>query len=100
MPETVQGKRLNPVLLGTVKSIHPHVFCYFRSFQRMVRTDRYKLIHYPRIGRYQLFDLQTDPHELKDLSTDPQFTKTTTRLKKTLLDWQREMKDPALETGK
>ena len=26
--------------------------------QRLVRTDRYKLIHYPKIGRNQLFDLR------------------------------------------
>ena len=35
-----------------------------------VRTDRYKLIHYPKIGRNQLFDLKDDPYETKDLIDD------------------------------
>lgn len=35
--------------------------------QRMVRTETHKLCFYPRISRFQLFDLQEDPHELHDL---------------------------------
>jgi arylsulfatase A-like enzyme len=33
-----------------------------------VRDQRWKLIRYPQVNRTQLFDLQADPHELKDLS--------------------------------
>ncbi|MEM7033458.1 MAG: sulfatase-like hydrolase/transferase, partial [Chloroflexota bacterium] len=37
---------------------------------RMIRAGRYKLIYYP-VGNYtQLFDIETDPHELSDLSLD------------------------------
>jgi len=39
--------------------------------QRAVRHGRWKLIRYPQINRTQLFDLQEDPYELKDLSGDP-----------------------------
>jgi arylsulfatase A-like enzyme len=39
---------------------------------RALRTDRYKLIYRPtRQGpRYSLFDVQTDPRELHDLSSE------------------------------
>ena len=34
----------------------------------MVRDERWKLIWYPKIDRFQLFDLATDPDEVADLS--------------------------------
>jgi arylsulfatase A-like enzyme len=69
-PESVEGRSLAPVIRGKQESIYPAVFGYFRNSQRMIRTDRWKLIHYPSIGRYQLFDLMTDPNELHDVSGD------------------------------
>ena len=35
-----------------------------------LRTPTYKYIEYPD-GYVQLFDLVTDPHELRNLGTDP-----------------------------
>ncbi|MFO7956211.1 MAG: sulfatase-like hydrolase/transferase [Candidatus Brocadiia bacterium] len=35
--------------------------------QRCIRTDTHKLHWYPLIGRFQLFDLQDDPHEKHDM---------------------------------
>ena len=35
-----------------------------------MRTDRWKLIHYPKIEKFQLFDLSADPHELDNLAAD------------------------------
>ncbi len=71
IPRTVEGRSLAPLLAGRSDSLYPEVFGYFRDFQRMVRTERWKLIHYPQISRWQLFDLQADPAEMRDLSADP-----------------------------
>ena len=38
-----------------------------------VRTARYKLIHYYVIDEWELFDLQTDPNELRSVHTDPSY---------------------------
>jgi hypothetical protein len=38
-----------------------------RNTQRAIRTERWKLTWFPLIGRYQLFDLRHDPHEMVDL---------------------------------
>jgi arylsulfatase A-like enzyme len=38
------------------------------SANRMIRTARHKLVYYPVGNRTQLFDLQEDPRELRDLS--------------------------------
>jgi arylsulfatase A-like enzyme len=62
----------------------------------MVRTDRWKLIHYPHLDRYQLFDLKSDPLEMNDLSADENHRDKFHELKVKLETWQREMNDPVL----
>ncbi len=68
IPQTVQGRTLGPLLREETTSIYPCTFAAFGRTQRMIRTDRWKLIRYPKIERFQLFDLSTDPHELNDLA--------------------------------
>ena len=99
IPETVDGRSLAPVLRGEQQSIYPHVFGYFRNFQRMIRTERWKLIHYPQIDRTQLFDLAGDPHELTDPGgpTPPMRRPRARRCAGKLTAWQREVGDPALQ---
>ena len=96
IPETVQGRSLRPVLCGEADSIYSHVFGHFRDTQRMIRTQRWKLIHYPKIKRYQLFDLSADPHELNDLSADPRRAAVLAELRAKLEAWQKEVGDPVV----
>lgn len=49
--------------------------------QRMIRTDRWKLIHYPKIGRSQLFDLSADPHEINDLAASSEHSTVVSDLR-------------------
>jgi arylsulfatase A-like enzyme len=58
----------------------PALLTAYRSFQRAVRDDRWKLIVYPQINKVQLFDLKEDPAEMKDLSADPAFAKERERM--------------------
>ena len=46
-----------------------------------VRTTRYKLIHYYKQGEWELFDLKTDPEELRNLYADPAYAKVVEALK-------------------
>jgi len=96
VPAVVQGKSLVPVIEDSVQSLYPAVFGYFAGVQRMIRTDRWKLIYYPKIDRYQLFDLAADPDERKDLAADPQYESTRKDLCAQLLSWRREVGDPLL----
>jgi arylsulfatase A-like enzyme len=102
IPETVRGRSLAPVLRGEVDSVHECVFGYFRDVQRMVRTERWKLIQYPKAGKVQLFDLEADPHEINDRSGDPACAEVLAKLRSKLQAWQREVGDPllALSGGK
>ena len=47
---------------------------------RMVHDGRHKLIYYPVGNLFQLFDLQEDPNELRDVADDPGYSEVRTRL--------------------
>jgi arylsulfatase A-like enzyme len=91
IPSSVQGKSLAGVIAGKEKQVYPHIFGYFKDVQRMIRTERWKLIYYPKINRYQLFDLSNDPHELKDLAQEAKYARVRAELKEKLEAWQREV---------
>lgn len=88
-PDGIDGRSLAPVLRGEQQEVHPFVVGYFRDSQRMIRTDRWKLIRYPQADRTQLFDLANDPHELRDLSADAKCRTIVADLSDQLAAWQR-----------
>jgi arylsulfatase A-like enzyme len=87
---------LLPAMRGNNTHIRREVFGYFRNVQRMIRTDRWKLIHYPKLDRWQMFDLQEDPQELRDLSQHHEYEQQQMALREKLRAWQRQVNDPAL----
>ena len=67
-PETVEGLSL------VSDSRREHLYCeHFEDEKsmRMVRCGSHKLIWYPVGNRLQLFDVDRDPMEMRDLSEDP-----------------------------
>jgi arylsulfatase A-like enzyme len=55
---------------------HEAIFCSYRDVQRMVRVGDWKLIWYPKAGRWQLFNLKTDADEMNDLSAVGRYSGT------------------------
>jgi arylsulfatase A-like enzyme len=95
IPDTVEGRSLVPVLSGRAREIYPEIYAYWHRadysaslpIQRMVRTERWKLIYYSHLNRYQLFDLDTDPHELRDLSSIAENQTVMAELRRKLEAW-------------
>jgi arylsulfatase A-like enzyme len=75
-PEFSEGKSLVGLLNGTSEPGRSSIYTAYKKVQRALRVGRWKLIHYPAIGRTQLFDLQNDPHETTDLSEHPDHQET------------------------
>jgi arylsulfatase A-like enzyme len=98
-PETVQFSSLVPLLTGSQERLYDSVYGAYRHFQRMVRTDRYKLIRYPHVDKVQLFDARDDPWETKDLAGDPRYADTIRTLDAQLHRWMKETGDK-LELGR
>jgi arylsulfatase A-like enzyme len=93
VPQGFEGKSLQPLLSGRQTSIRDTVFLPFLDIQRAIRDERYKLIGYPKIGHLQLFDLQADPHETRNLIDDPALQPRVAHLRQRLAEWQTRLGD-------
>jgi len=92
-PETVQFPSLVPLLTGRKQELYDSVYGAYRNFQRMVRTERYKLIRYPHVNEVQLFDLKRDPWETKDLAENPRYAQRVKELDAELHRWMEKTED-------
>ncbi|MBF8295882.1 MAG: Sulfatase [Bacteroidetes bacterium] len=103
IPEDMQGESLRGVLKGTTpetwrRSIYYHYYEYpgspFVKRHYGIRTERHKLMHfYYDIDAWELYDLQADPHELKNVYSDPRYGATVIELKGELERLRRQYKD-------
>ncbi len=93
-PDTVESRSVAPLLDANGRGGYESVFGGYRNVQRMVRTQRHKLIRYPMIGRTQLFDMEADPYEMNDLIADAAHASTVKEMNAELARWQRKTEDP------
>ncbi len=107
VPGDMQGRSLRPVLEGRTPSdwrtstyYHYYEYPAVHSVKRHygIRTRRYKLIHfYHDIDEWELYDLQTDPQELRSVYDDPKYADVVAELKGQLKQLRARYKDT---TGK
>jgi choline-sulfatase len=68
-PEQVEFNSLLPLATGkTEQSAYGSIYGAYFGTQRMLRTDRYKMIIYPTINVVRLYDMVNDPLEMVDLA--------------------------------
>jgi arylsulfatase A-like enzyme len=70
-PSGSNGSEFTAVLKNPSQPARPFLMFGYKTIQKALNDGRWKLIRYPHVDRTQLFDLQSDPHETKDLSGDP-----------------------------
>lgn len=104
-PAEMQGSSLVPILQGQTpadwrQSFYYHYYEYpvphrVRPHEGVV-TDRYKLvrIYKPEEPYWELYDRQTDPHEMKSVYDDPEYAERVTTLKAELTRLKAELKVP------
>jgi arylsulfatase A-like enzyme len=92
-PDGNEGRSLVPVISGEATKLRDSIFTAYRHLHRAVRDDRWKLIVYTQINKTQLFDLQADPAETKDLAGDKKHAAEIDRLTGLLKDWQQKLGD-------
>ena len=103
VPSDMQGMSMVPVLKGKTpanwrKEHYYHYYEYpaVHSVKRHygISTERYKLIHfYYDIDEWELYDLQTDPQEMKNVYNDPAYTEVKTDLHKRLTKLMAKYQD-------
>ena len=70
-PTTSEGREFTAVLTDPTQAARPELVFGYKRIQKAISDGRWKLIRYPQVDRTQLFDLQADPFETKDLAGDP-----------------------------
>ena len=93
IPQGLDAESIWPVMAGEKSQIRETLFTAYKDVQRSVRDDRWKLITYPQICKSQLFDLQNDPQETRDLSGQPACQSHTDRLWAAMQGWQKKTGD-------
>ena len=88
-PPGSNGREFTAVLKDPSQPARPFLMFGYKSIQKALSDGRWKLIRYPHVDRTQLFDLQADPYETKDLSTLPEHAE---RIKAMLAKLAAEMK--------
>jgi arylsulfatase A-like enzyme len=95
VPTTMQGRSLVPLLQGLraawrssflVELYSDRVFPRIAQMgYKAVRNQRWKYIHYLELnGMDELYDLETDPYEMKNLINEPTAQKTLDEMKREL----------------
>jgi len=106
-PGDMQGRSLVPIFKGKTPDdwrtsfyYHYYEFPGAHSVARHygVRTDRYKLIHYYQVNEWELFDLEQDPNELKNLHANPEYQTVRKNMEKELDRLRKHYKVPVDDT--
>ncbi|UCG31858.1 MAG: sulfatase-like hydrolase/transferase [Phycisphaerales bacterium] len=99
-PEGLAGKELWPLLQSRVSSVHDALFFEYEATEKPVTmvpvrglvTARHKYTKYLEDGE-ELYDLQVDVHEMRNLIDDPGSRELADRLRAELGAWRTRMGD-------
>ncbi len=102
-PASMQGRSLKPILLSETPADwrtshyyhyyeYPGAHCVQRHYG--VRTDRHKLIYFYLVDEWELFDLETDPDELRSVYDDPGYAGVVADMKAELERLRRHYNVP------
>ncbi len=101
IPADMQGRSILPLLAGKVPRDW-RTSMYYRYYHPGhhnvaahygVRTTRYKLIYFNKLNQWELYDLQKDPGEMRNVYSEPSSAKIVEQLKKELQRLKKECKD-------
>ena len=102
VPADMQGRSFVPLLKGE-RPADWRTSMYYRYYHYPqhhrvqphygVRTMTHKLIYFNKLDQWELFDLQKDPRELKNVYADGAYAETAKSLKAELYRLKKELKD-------
>ena len=93
--ETVQFRSFKPVLTEAGAKHREHLSFAFLQWHRAVRDERYKLIEYcvDGVRNTQLFDLEQDPSETRNLAAEDDHAETLKRMRTLLQEERKRLND-------
>lgn len=103
IPESVEGTSLVPALEDPKQPVRDDLYFAYTDLHRAVKDRRYKLIEYVLNGKRtetQLFDLQEDPLELRNLAHDSAQADRLAAMRARLVELRDDWDDRAGEWGR
>jgi arylsulfatase A-like enzyme len=94
VPPGVEGLDISGLWRGTTQQVREIIYTAYEDKMRAVRDGRYKLIRYPPLGHVQLFDLERDPFELRNLAGNAAHAEVEARLTALLQSEHDRLEDP------
>jgi len=91
-PPDVTGRSLRPLLEGKTTEWREFVAAEVKIIGRMIRTPTYKYVTYKGDPVEQLFDMQADPGETKNLAGDGKHDSVLEDHRKLLKEWESHLK--------
>lgn len=101
LPPTFRGQSLLPLLAGDASSAREDIFAMYQGnqfglySQRMLRDSRWKYV-WNATAEDELYDLQADPGEIHNRAADPSCREELARLRRRLVAWMEDIRDPLL----
>lgn len=99
-PQRCSGRSLRPLLEGKAAEWHEFVAAEVRTTGRMIRTPKHKYVTYYGDPMEQLFDMETDPGETKNLADESRYASVLADHRKLLQDWESQLDVAPESTGK
>ncbi|WP_417393456.1 sulfatase [Gimesia sp.] len=93
IPDDMQGVSLVPLFKGEEVTWRDSLYYHYYEFyndrraahmvrrHNGVRTKRYKLIDFYNLGEWELYDLEKDPREMKNVYSEPEYAQVVKDLK-------------------
>ena len=92
-PDGIDSLSLMSLINGESQKVRDSIFLPFQDNQRSVNDGRWKLHIYPQINHRLLFDLETDPHEMKNLADSPDQNDRIQQLTGVMNSWRSTLGD-------
>jgi choline-sulfatase len=90
-PQRMLGRSLRPLLEGKSAEWHELVAAEVQKTGRMIRTQDYKYITYYGDPVEQLFDMENDPGETKNLAAESEYAAILEDHRKLLKEWEAQL---------
>ncbi len=95
IPDCVDGLSLMPAIRDSRSGLRDSLLFAYKDLHRSIMGRRFKLIEYVVAGNRttQLFDLQNDPGETRNLAQDGDYSRKLSELRSGLRRWRSDLGD-------
>ena len=96
-PGMIEFESFLPLLAGDKAQGREVIYGGYKNASRSILKGEWKLIYFPKIPRYFLFNLQDDPDEMHDLASYPENQPRVEELKQALAEEMDRLQDHELD---